>query len=146
MILFLISYTTNRLYYNKGIEFEAGYQVCKNLNLDMNYSYLYMNKEIEAAPAHKLYASATYTPGRFTFNMSVQSIFDLYTTVGKTPEDNRKEDYTVLNARASYRFGSLDKGLKLFIKGENLTATRYSINAGYPMPKATFMAGIDVTF
>lgn len=133
-------------FYNKGIEFEAGYQVCKNLNLDMNYSYLYMNKEIEAAPAHKLYASATYTPGRFTFNMSVQSIFDLYTTVGKTPEDNRKEDYTVLNARASYRFGSLDKGLKLFIKGENLTATRYSINAGYPMPKATFMAGIDVTF
>ena len=133
-------------FYNKGIEFEAGYQVCKNLNLDMNYSYLYMNKEIEAAPAHKLYASATYTPGRFTFNMSLQSIFDLYTTVGKTPEDNKKEDYTVLNARASYRFGSLDKGLKLFVKGENLTATRYSINEGYPMPKATFMAGIDVTF
>ena len=133
-------------FYNKGMEFEAGYRVCNNLNFDMNYSYLYMNKEIEAAPAHKLYASATYTPGRFAFNMSVQSIFGLYTTVGKIPEDNKEEDYTVLNARVSYRFGSLDRGVKLFVKGENLTATRYSINEGYPMPKATFMAGIDVTF
>lgn len=133
-------------FYNKGIEFDAGYQICRNLNLDMNYSYLYTNKAIVAAPAHKLFASATYMPGRFTFNLSVQSIFDLYTQVGSTPEDNHKEDYTVLNARASYRFGTQDKGLKLFVKGENLTATRYSINEGYPMPKATFMGGIDITF
>ena len=32
-------------------------------------------------------------PGRFTFNLSVQSIFDLYTTVGNTPDKNKKEDY-----------------------------------------------------
>lgn len=133
-------------FYNKGIEFEAGYQICKDLNLDMNYSYLYTNKAIVAAPAHKLFASATYMPGRFSFNLSVQSVFDLYTNVGSTLEDNHKEDYTVLNARASYHFGSSDKGLKLFVKGENLTATRYSINEGYPMPKATFMGGIDITF
>lgn len=133
-------------FYNKGIEFETGYQILNNLNLDMNYSYLYTNKAIVAAPAHKFYASATYMPGRFTFNLSVQSIFDLYTTVGNTPDKNKKEDYTVLNARASYRFGSQAKGLKLFVKGENLTATRYSINEGYPMPKAVFMGGIDVTF
>ena len=133
-------------FYNKGVEFEAGYQILNNLNLDMNYSYLHMNKDIVAAPAHKFYASATYMPGRFTFNLSVQSIFDLYTNVGNKPEDNKKEDYTVLNARASYRFGSQNKGLKLFVKGENLTATRYSINEGYPMPKAVFMGGIDVTF
>ncbi len=31
-------------FYNKGIEFEAGYQILNNLNLDMNYSYLYLNK------------------------------------------------------------------------------------------------------
>ena len=57
-----------------------------------------------------------------------------------------KEDYTVLNAKAAYRFGTRDKGLNLFVKGENLTATRYSINEGFPMPKAIFMGGIDVTF
>ena len=39
-----------------------------------------------------------------------------------------------------------DKGLNIFVKGENLTATRYSINDGFPMPKATFMGGIEVTF
>ena len=133
-------------FYNKGIEVEAGYQLMKDLRLDMNYSYLYTNKATIAAPGHKFYMGATYQPGRFAFNLSVQSIFDLYTNVGSAPEDNRKEDYTVLNARASYRFGSEDKGLKLFVKGENLTATRYSINDGYPMPKAVFMGGIDVMF
>ena len=35
---------------NKGIEFEARYQICKNLNLDMNYSYLHMSKPIPGAP------------------------------------------------------------------------------------------------
>jgi len=41
---------------NKGIEFEARYQICKNLNLDMNYSYLHMSKPIPGAPGHKFYA------------------------------------------------------------------------------------------
>lgn len=127
---------------NKGIEFEARYQICKNLNVDMNYSYLHMNKPIPGAPEHKFYAGATYMPGRFTFNVSVQSIFGLYTDDACT----KQEDFTTLNAKAAYRFGSRDKGLNLFVKGENLTATRYSINDGFPMPKAIVMGGIDVTF
>ena len=86
--------------------------------------------------------SQTHAPGRFTFNVNVQSIFDLYINTA----DKVKEDYTVLNAKAAYRFGTRDKGLNLFVKGENLTATRYSINEGFPMPKAIFMGGIDVTF
>ncbi len=127
---------------NKGIEFEARYQICKNLNADMNYSYLHMSKPIPGAPEHKFYAGATYMPGRFTFNVSVQSIFGLYTDDACT----KQEDFTTLNAKAAYRFGSRDKGLNLFVKGENLTATRYSINDGFPMPKAIVMGGIDVTF
>lgn len=35
-----------------------------------------------------------YAPGRFTFNVNVQSIFDLYIDTA----DKVKEDYTVLNA------------------------------------------------
>lgn len=127
---------------NKGIEFEARYQICKNLNADMNYSYLHMNKPIPGAPEHKFYAGATYMPGRFTFNVNVQSIFGLYTDDACT----KQEDFTTLNAKAAYRFGSRDKGLNLFVKGENLTAARYSINDGFPMPKAIVMGGIDVTF
>ena len=30
--------------------------------------------------------------------------------------------------------------------GENLLAQRYEINAGYPMPRATVMAGINLNF
>ena len=34
----------------------------------------------------------------------------------------------------------------IFVKGENLLAQRYEINTGYPMPKATFMGGINLNF
>ena len=127
---------------NKGIEFEARYRILPNLSWDMNYSYLHTSTPILAAPAHKLFAGVTYAPGRFTFNVHVQSIFDLYVNT----ENKVQEDYTLLNAKAAYRFGTRDKGLSLFVKGENLTATRYTINEGFPMPKATVMAGIDFSF
>lgn len=127
---------------NKGIEFETRYQILPNLSLDMNYSYLHLSKPLLAAPEHKLFAGATYAPGRFTLHANVQSIFDLYINTA----DKVKENYTVLNAKVAYRIGTRDRGVNLFVKGENLTATRYSINEGFPMPKATFMGGIDVTF
>lgn len=128
---------------NKGLEFEAGYQILKNLIFDMNYSYLHTSKPLLAAPAHKLFASVTYKPGRFTIDVNMQSVFDLYTNI--TTET--KENYTLLNAKVSYLFGSrATKGLNLFVKGENLTATSYSINEGFPMPKAIFMGGVEITF
>ena len=127
---------------NKGIEFETNYRMLKDLYFDMNYSFLYTDQPLLAAPKHKWFANVTYTPGRFTFDVNMQSIFDLYinTTSGL------KEDYTVLNAKVSYLFGTKEKGLNLFLKGENLTATRYTINEGFPMPKAVFMGGVHVTF
>ena len=128
---------------NKGIEAEVKYQILQNLSFTTNYSFLDQSDPIAGAPKHKFYAGATYLPGRFSFHLAVQSIFDLYTDEACT----KQEDYTVLNARATYHFGkNPDKGLNIFVKGENLTATRYSINDGFPMPKATFMGGIDVTF
>ena len=129
---------------NKGIEAEVNYQILKNLSFHTNYSYLHQSDPIAGAPEHKFYAGATYAPGRFTFNLGLQSVFGLYTDEACT----KQEDYTVLNARAAYHFGpaSREKGLDIFLKGENLTATRYQINDGFPMPKAIFMGGIDVTF
>ena len=52
---------------NKGIEFEARYQICKNLNLDMNYSYLHMSKPIPGAPGHKFYCRGHLYAGTFHF-------------------------------------------------------------------------------
>ena len=36
--------------------------------------------------------------------------------------------------------------LSFYVRGENLLAQRYEINAGYPMPKATFMGGVNINF
>lgn len=127
---------------NKGLEFDFRYRITKELSFDMNYSYLHTSKPLLAAPAHKLFAGLMYAPGRFTFNLNMQSVFDLYVDTAK----EKMEDYTVLNAKAAYRFGTRDKGLTLFVKGDNITATRYTINDGFPMPKAVFMGGVDIVF
>ena len=74
-------------------------------SVDANYSYLHMSKPIPGAPGQKFYVGAVYKPGRFTLNVNVQSIFDLYTNEGCT----EKEDFTTLNAKAAYRFGTRDK-------------------------------------
>lgn len=129
---------------NKGIEAELRYQVLNNLTLDANYSYLHTNKLLLAAPKNQFFAEISYAPGRFNFHVNTQYVSGLYTNVGEGTA--AKENYALLNAKVAYRFGTKDKGLNLFLKGENLTATRYSINEGFPMPKAIFMGGVDVTF
>ncbi len=132
---------------NKGIEFEGRYQILSNLSLDMNYSYLHTDKELTAAPKHKFVVNSTYRPGKFTINMNVMSIHDLYVLPVNDKEPNLKESYATLNAKVSYLFGTRDRGVNLFLKGENLTASRYQvIGEGFFMPKAIFMAGVDVTF
>lgn len=47
------------------------------------------------------------------------------------------------NLRASFRAA---RHITLWARGENLLAQRYEINAGYPMPRATIMAGIELDF
>ena len=128
---------------NKGIEAELRFQVLNNLSIDANYSYLDTNKPLLAAPKNQFFAGITYAPGRFNFHLNTQSISGLYTNAEKNTD---KESYTLLNARAAYRFGTRDKGANIFVKGENLTAARYEINQGFPMPKAIFMGGVEVTF
>lgn len=128
---------------NKGIEAEMRYQIRKNLSFHTNYSFLDQSKPIPGAPKHKLYVGSSYSPGKFTFNLALQSVFGLYTD----ETCQKQEDYTTLNAKVSYHWGATrEKGVDLFLKGENLTAARYSINEGFPMPKATFMGGIQVCF
>ena len=58
-------------------------------------------------------------------------------------ETDVTEDFVLWEIMGSYR---LAEWLSLYLKGENLLAQRYEIMKGYPMPKATFMGGINFSF
>ena len=122
---------------NSGFELLAYYLPTKALRLDANYSYLHTSRTLVAAPKHKLYAGADWQLGRFTVHSGLQWIGGLHTA-----EDNRPtEHYWLWDLTASLR---LNKLLKVYARGENLLAQRYEVNAGFPMPRATVMAGIEV--
>ena len=125
---------------NAGVEAQAAWRISDAWSVDANYSYLHMKNPVLAAPEHKLYAGAAYTAGRWQASTGIQYIAGLYTAVG---EQAQTEDFVLWNAQVAFRATKL---LSLWARGENLLAQRYEINAGFPMPRATVMAGIKIHF
>jgi len=64
----------------------------------------------------------------------------LYIATGDNPQ---KENFTLLDASVSYK---VLPWMAIFAKGDNLLAERYQTYAGFPMPKATFMGGVNIVF
>lgn len=122
---------------NKGIEFQLAYRIDRNWSVDANYSYLDMKNPVVAAPEHKFYAGVSFSYGRWNVSTGFQYIGKLYTQTDPV----KTEDFILWNLRASLRVNSW---LEIWGRGENLLAQRYEINAGYPMPKATFMVGLNL--
>lgn len=125
---------------NTGVELQAAYRINKDWSVDANYSFLHMENPVLAAPEHKLYAGAAFSKGRWNVSTGVQYIVGLYTSVGET---ETTEDFVLWSLRASFRMA---KWLDIWARGENLLAQKYEINAGYPMPGATVMAGVNLNF
>ncbi len=125
---------------NTGVEIQAAYRINRQWSVDGNYSFLHMENPVIAAPEHKLYAGANFSHGRWNVSTGVQYIAGLFTSVGDQPET---EDFVLWNLRASFR---ACKWLDIWARGENLLAQEYEINAGYPMPRATVMAGFNLSF
>lgn len=125
---------------NAGVELQAAYRINRCWSVDANYSYLHMKSPVIAAPEHKLYAGANFTKGRWNVSSGIQYIAGLYTAVGDNPQT---EDFVLWNVRGSFR---ATEWLSVWARGENLLAQRYEINAGYPMPKATFEGGVHLEF
>jgi len=123
---------------NKGFEFDVAYNLNEDWTFTANYAYLHTDTRIIAAPKNKLFAEASYTPGNWQFSVDVLSVWGVYT-------EQTTENYALLNARIAYTI-PFNKPLTLFAKGENLTATKYQINYGFPMPRATVMAGVEWKF
>ncbi len=125
---------------NTGVEIQAAYRINRQWSVDGNYSFLHMENPVIAAPEHKLYAGANFSHGRWNVSTGVQYVEGLYTSVG---ENENKENFVLWNLRASFR---ACKWLDIWARGENLLAQEYEINAGYPMPGATVMAGFNLSF
>lgn len=125
---------------NSGVELQGAYRINRYWSVDGNYSYLHMKNPVIAAPEHKLYVGANLSCGRWNVFSGVQYIAGLYTAVGG---DESKEDFVLWNLSASFR---MSQWLDIWVRGENLLAQRYEINAGYPMPRATVMAGVNLNF
>ncbi len=125
---------------NYGAELEAAYRINEHWNLTTNHSLLHMKNPVIASPKYKGYLGANYSCQRLSIVAGLQYINGLYTAVG---DAEQKENFLLLNATVSYR---LLNNLSLWVRGENLLAQSYEINLGYPMPRATLMAGLQVSF
>ena len=124
---------------NAGVEAQVAYRIVPAWSVDANYSYLHMDTPVLASPEHKLYVGTAFSKGRWNVSTGLQYVAVLY----KELDPEETEDFLLWNVRGSFRV--LD-GFDVWVKGENLLAQRYEINAGFPMPKATVMAGVNIKF
>ena len=123
---------------NKGVEFSADWRATDQLKFNANYSYLHMGTVYTGAPVHKAYVSGTWTPGRFSANLGLMGIKDLYLSTG---ENAVKSSYVDLKCRLSY---VLTDWLTVFVRGENLLNRSYQTMLGFPEPGITVLGGIAI--
>lgn len=125
---------------NYGAEIEANYHINSHWQLTTNHSLLHMKTPVVASPQYSGFAGANYTARKWHINAGLQYIGGLFTEVGS---NETKENFCLLTATVTYK---ATQNLSLWLRGDNLLAQQYEINRGYPMPKATFMGGINVDF
>ena len=125
---------------NWGFELEAAYHVDSYWSLKANGAYLHMKNKVIAAPELTAYAGANYRYGKWLATLGLQYINNLYTAVGAS---ETKENVALLDVSITY---AATRNISLWARGENLLAQKYEINLGYPMPRATFMGGVNVNF
>ena len=125
---------------NCGMELELAWRISQIFSLNTNHSFLHMKNKIVAAPEYKGYLAANCNYRKLSAIVGLQYINGLYTEIGAKES---KENFLLLNASVGYQ---LTQHVKLWVRGENLLAQSYEINLGYPMPRATFMAGTNINF
>lgn len=125
---------------NYGAELEVKYPICPSFTINGNASYLHMKNKIVAAPEATCYLGIDYHHDKWLATLGAQYVNHLYTAVG---DNETKKNFCLLDASVTY---AATKALSLWVRGENLLAQKYEINLGYPMPRATFMGGVSVSF
>ena len=125
---------------NSGFELEWAWRINRHWQLNNNLSMLHMTNPVVGAPKLKTYLGANYAQCKWNVAAGLQYLSGLYTQVGSNAT---LEHVLLLNATVGYQ---LLRNVGLWVKGENLLARQYELVAGYPMPRATVMAGVNVTF
>ncbi len=124
---------------NSGAEVEATWRVSPYFTLSTNHSVLHMVHHVLAAPEYKGYLGATWHNGMWMVTGGIQQLAGLFTSVsGK----GTRENATLLHATVNCQVA---KNIGLWVKGDNLLAQKYEVIAGFPMPRATFMGGVNIT-
>ena len=124
---------------NWGAEANVGYQFNPVWSVMANYSWLHMENPVLASPEHKLYGGVNFRKGRWSASTGIQYVKGLYTDLDAAT----KENFVLWDMQGSFKATNY---LSFYVRGENLLAQRYEINEGYPMPKATFMGGVNINF
>lgn len=125
---------------NRGVELDLQYRISPHWSVNTNHAWLHMQHPVVSAPKYKGYMGATMHYGRWSAGMGLMQVIGLYTAVG---EAARTENFTLLNATVDY---ALCRPVRFWLRGENLLAQRYEYIASMPMPRATFMGGMQIEF
>ncbi len=133
-------YVNTGKFSNLGLEFAINYMPSENLKFHSNYSYISMDEPVIATPEQQFFLDGTFNWNNISFNLSLQSIVNLYIQTG---QNSVKVSYNLLNMRTAYK---INKHFDVFVKGENLLNTNYQINYGYPMPGIIAFGGINLHF
>ncbi len=124
---------------NCGAEGDLSWRFARGWTLEANYSWLHMQYPVVAAPEHKLFCGIGFVKSRWSVSTGVQYVRGLCTQTDPV----LTERFALWNADLAFR---ATRRVELFVRGENLLAERYEINAGYPMPRATVMGGVNLHF
>ncbi len=123
---------------NTGVEIDLHYRIGRHWQVGTNHSWLDMRHPVVSAPKYKGYLGMTMHCGRWSGSAGLTQVCGLYTAIGNS---ETTEDFTLLHATVGY---ALCGHVSLWVRGENLLAQKYEYIAGMPMPRATFMGGVNV--
>lgn len=122
---------------NRGAELETSWRINSHWRLNTNHSLLHMDKPLDGCAKYKGYLGADIRYEKWTATVGATQISGLYTVAAT----DTKESFTLVNATLGYQ---LTPNIRLWVKGDNLLCEKYEFISGYPMPRATFMGGVNV--
>lgn len=125
---------------NKGIEVSARSHPVDNLWLTATYSYLHTSlRNLVGAPKNQYFLGVEWNPWKF-LNIAA----DLKGTGGLyVADDYKHQEYALLNLKVTYE---IFRYVSVFLRLENITDARYTINRGYEMPGITALGGFRLRF